>query len=98
MKLFALFFAVVLVLTGTTAAIAQQKVSDDEIYDNVRRRLANDPDIKGGTFEVDVKNGVVSMKGQVEKEKFKAKAEKLVKKVKGVTGVVNNLTVKVPGS
>ncbi|MBI5086693.1 MAG: BON domain-containing protein [Acidobacteria bacterium] len=81
-------------LANVTAAFAFQKVSDDEIYDNVRRRLANDPDVKGGAFEVDVKDGVVTIKGVVEKDKFKLKAESLAKKVKGVKGVVNQLVVK----
>mgnify|MGYP000923716677 CR=1 FL=1 len=79
-------------LLGGVLALAQ--TSDDQIYDQVIRRLANDPDVKGGAFEVDVKEGIVTIKGVVEKEKFKEKAEKLAKKVKGVKGVVNQLVVK----
>lgn len=75
-------------------AQAQKKASlDDEIFDNVRRRLANDPDVRGGAFQVDVKDGVVTLKGKVEKERYKQKAEKLCKKVKGVKSVVNQLIV-----
>jgi osmotically-inducible protein OsmY len=76
-------------------AAAQQKTSavDDEIFDNVRRRLANDPDVRGGALQVDVKDGVVTLKGKVEKDRYKQKAEKLAKKVKGVKSVVNQLIV-----
>jgi osmotically-inducible protein OsmY len=67
--------------------------TDDTIYDEVRRKLANDPDVQGAGFDVQVKNGVVTVKGVVEKEKFRAKAEKLVKKVKGVASVNNQIQI-----
>lgn len=72
---------------------AQKKVDDDVIYDQVRRVLANDPDVKGGAFDVEVKDGVVTVKGKVDKEKSRQKVERLCKKVKGVTGVVNQVRV-----
>lgn len=74
---------------------APRSVSDDEIYDNVRRRLANDRDVRGGALQVEVKDGVVTLRGQVDEEKHKEKAEKLAKKVKGVKAVNNELTVTV---
>ena len=83
-----------LLLVLASAAPAQKaSPTDDEIYDRVRRVLANDPDIKGGAFEVDVKNGVVLVKGKVVNEKFRLKVDKLVKKVKGVQRVENQVTV-----
>jgi osmotically-inducible protein OsmY len=66
---------------------------DDRIYDEVRRKLANDVDVKGAGFDVAVKNGVVTLSGKVHTERGKEKAEKLTKKIKGVTSVQNNLTV-----
>jgi osmotically-inducible protein OsmY len=83
-----------LVAVAAGELIAQKQVSDDEIYDNVRRRLANDPDVKGGTFDVKVEGGVVTIQGVVEKDKFRTKAEKLTKKVRGVKQVVNHVQVK----
>lgn len=91
MRVFSLFLVIAFLLAGIVA-FAQS--TDDAIYDKVIRRLANDPDVKGGAFEVDVKDGIVTIKGVVEQDKLKAKAEKLAKKVKGVKGVVNQLTVK----
>ena len=71
--------------------VAQGTPSDDRIYDEVRRRLANDADVKGAAFEVTVKNGAVVMRGRVHTDKAKDKAEKIAKKVKGVTKVENQL-------
>lgn len=93
MRLIALL-ALFALLAPLAAAFGPEQVSDDQIHDNVIRKLANDPDVKGGAFEVDVKAGVVTIKGVVEKEKFKEKAEKLTKRVKGVKGVVNQIVVK----
>lgn len=66
---------------------------DDVIYDQVRLRLAGDAEVKGGAFDVSVENGVVTIKGKVERERAKQKAEKLAKKVKGVKSVNNQLVV-----
>ena len=95
MRYLTLVFILLFVL-GSVVAFAQ--VSDDTIYDAVRRKLANDPDVKGGAFEVDVKAGIVTIKGVVEKEQWKRKAESLAKKVKGVKGVDNKLEVKPRGA
>ena len=70
---------------------AQSAPNDDRIYDEVRRRLANDVDVKGAGFDVEVKNGTVTLKGRVHSEKARAKATAITKKVKGVTNVNNQL-------
>lgn len=70
--------------------------SDDRISDQVRMRLATDPDVKGGALDVTVKDGVVTIRGRVDTEKGKAKADKLAKKVKGVKGIDNELMVGPP--
>lgn len=77
----------------SSAFAAGKPVSDDTIYDYVKRRLANDPVVKGGALDIDVKQGVVTLKGAVEYEKQKTKAEKLAKKVNGVKQVVNQIQV-----
>ena len=68
-------------------------VTDDTIFDRVRLKLASDPDVRGGAFDVHVKDGVVTIRGRVDKESYKQRAEKLTKKVKGVKSVVNQLLV-----
>jgi osmotically-inducible protein OsmY len=71
--------------------VAQNASSDDRIYDEVRKRLANDVDVKGAGFDVTVKDGAVTLKGRVRTEKARAKATTICKKVKGVTAVDNQL-------
>ena len=73
--------------------VGQQKAStqDDRIIDQVRMKLAGDPDVKGGALDVTVKDGVVTIKGRVDTEKGRERATKLAKKVKGVKDVDNEL-------
>ena len=75
-------------LLGAALAIGAfgQAKGDGQISDEVRRKLAGDPDVKCGACEVDVVDGMVTIKGTVENEKFRGKAEKLAKKIKGVKG------------
>jgi hypothetical protein len=76
-----------------TPLLAQKKVSDDMIVDQVRVRIADDAEVGGQRIDVDAHQGVVILKGKVRDEKQKSKAEKLAKKVKGVTGVNNQLVI-----
>jgi hyperosmotically inducible periplasmic protein len=85
----ALVFSLVL-----TPLFAQKKaVTDDVINDQVRVKLASDSEIGGMPIEVDVHNGVVILKGKVRNDKMRSKAERVAKKVKGVTSVTNQIVV-----
>jgi hyperosmotically inducible protein len=90
---FRLVAAAVVIFLVTPLLVAQPAAhtADDRIYDEVRRKLADDADVKGAAFDVTVKNGVVTLKGRVHTDKAKEKATRLTKKVKGVTGVNNEL-------
>ena len=81
-----------LALFGSALA-AEKLTSDDAIYDYVRRKLASDQIVKGGGLQVDVKQGVVTLRGTVEEQKQKERAAKLAKKITGVKSVDNQLTV-----
>lgn len=83
--------SLLLVFALVVPMFAQNASSDDKIYDQVRQKLANDPDVKGAGFNVTVKNGAVTLEGTVHDEHAKEKAEKIAKKVKGVTSVINKL-------
>jgi osmotically-inducible protein OsmY len=86
--------AAVVIFLLTPLLSAQQApghTADDRIYDEVRRKLADDADVKGAAFDVSVKDGVVTLRGRVHNDKAKEKATRLTKKIKGVTGVVNEL-------
>jgi len=67
--------------------------TDDEITDQVMVKLSVDPDVGGVKFDITVHQGAVTLKGKVRTDKQKVKAEKVAKKVKGVTSVVNELIV-----
>lgn len=89
------FLSLVFVFAIVVAPLVAQKkpLTDDEITDQVLVKLANDPDVGGVKFDVSVHNGAVTLKGKVRTEKQKSKAEKVTKKVKGVTGVNNELVI-----
>ena len=85
-----------LTFTATQPGLSQNKPSqgnskDDKIYDDVRRRLADDADVRGAAIEVTVKDGAVVISGRVRDEAARQKAPRVVKKVKGVTTVENKL-------
>jgi osmotically-inducible protein OsmY len=82
-----------LLAVAITPLTAQSKKDDDRIYDQVRLKLVNNPDVKGGAIEVKVEDGVVTLSGKVRTERGKDKAERLAGKVKGVKKVINDLTV-----
>ena len=90
--------AVVLLSVSTLAVGKAQKPStpDDRISDQVRMKLATDPDVKGGALDVTVHDGVVTIKGRVDTDRGRSKATKLAKKVKGVKQVDNELQVGPP--
>lgn len=89
-----IFLSVILSLALFGTALAAEKLtSDDAIYDYVRRKLASDQVVKGGGLQVDVHQGVVTLRGNVEEQKQKERAAKLAKKIAGVKSVDNQLTV-----
>jgi hyperosmotically inducible protein len=87
------WMSVLLIFALVLPLLAQGTPSDDKIYDQVRQKLANDPDVKGAGFKVTVKNGAVTLEGTVHDAHGHDKAEKIAKKVKGVTSVNNQLKI-----
>jgi len=86
--IFALVFALV-----AMPLFAQKKVSDDMLVDQVRVKLADDAEVGGQQIDVDAHQGAVTLKGKVRSDKQKSKAEKIAKKVRGVTSVINQLVI-----
>lgn len=87
------FVSLLLIFALVVPVFAQGTPSDNKIYDAVRQRLANDEIVKGAGLDVVVKNGEVTLKGTVPDQKARDKAEKITRKVKGVTSVVNELKI-----
>jgi osmotically-inducible protein OsmY len=88
-----LSLTVVLALLVMPLVAQKAPLTDDEITDQVLVKLASDADLGGVKFDVTVHQGAVTLKGKVRTDKQKTKAEKVTKKVKGVTSVVNDLVI-----
>ena len=93
MRLLSLSVLFVLVLAPLLAEKEKTPVSDDVIVDQVRVKLADDSEVGGQPIQVDSHNGMVVLTGKVTNDKLKERAEKIAKKVKGVTGVDNKLVI-----
>jgi osmotically-inducible protein OsmY len=95
MRLFSFALLFILLLAPLLAQKDKDKtpVSDDVIVDQVRVRIADDSEVGGQAVQVDAHNGVVVLTGKITNDKLKSRLEKLVKKVKGVTGVDDKLVV-----
>jgi osmotically-inducible protein OsmY len=93
MKLKTLVSLLAILFLAAGAWAAEKHFSDDQLYDLVRRKLADDQVVKGAAMEVEVKDGVVTLKGKVEYPEQKVRAEKLTRKVSGVKRVDNQLEV-----
>jgi osmotically-inducible protein OsmY len=88
------FIVALFLLASVSFAKQDQPPTDNMITDQVRIKLSGDQLVKGGALQVDVKDGVVTLSGQVDEPKAKERAEKLTKKTKGVKQVINKITVK----
>lgn len=70
------------------------KVKDADIKTSVEAALAASPEYSG--LAVDVKDGAVTLTGQVSEPSLKTALDSKVSAVKGVKSVVNNTTVAAP--
>jgi|GEM_PF-2930815 len=67
--------------------------SDDRIKEDVSDALERNPEIDASEIELDVKDGVVTMRGHVENRRTKRLAEDVIENMYGVKDVRNELTV-----
>ena len=97
-----LHFLVLVVLIVTLAACAStstrestgEYVDDSVITTKVKSMLAADDLLKSFQISVETYKGAVQLSGFVNSQKAVNKADEIVKSVKGVTSVKNNLIVK----
>ena len=86
------FLAIIAIAAFTFAMPAcKSKVSDAELKTSAETAIQANPSLSGVTVEI--ANGVATLTGNVADEATKAAAETAVKDVKGVSSVVNNITV-----
>lgn len=67
---------------------------DESIQEDVCERLSLSPVIDASDIEVDVKEGCVYLKGEVESREIKKRVEFAVENISGVLDVNNQLTIK----
>ena len=70
--------------------------SDPGLTTSVKSRLAADDTVKALNIDVDTKDRVVTLKGEVKTQAEEAKAIQIARATKGVTDVVDQLTVVPP--
>jgi len=93
-KLLCSFVLVFALLFAARPVSAETKpITDDALYDQIKIKLANDQDIKGGALEIVIKDGNVILKGEIDSEKKKDKATRVTRKMRGVKSVDNQLKV-----
>ncbi|MBI3665865.1 MAG: BON domain-containing protein [Acidobacteria bacterium] len=90
----AVFLLLLLSLVAAAVWADKPPLTDDILYDRVIRKLANDPALKTTTIEVVVKDRVVTLRGMVDSDKLRQRAERVVHKVGDVKKVVNELRIR----
>ena len=78
---------------GTTAPPADSVNMDSTIQAAVDKKISDEPDLSTLGITASVVNGKVMLIGTVKTEALKAQIEKLVKQVKGVKAVDNQISV-----
>ncbi len=89
---FVLLAAIVAVGCASTRPMRDQ-ASDAAITTKIKSKLAADPEVNPFRIDVDTLDGVVSLRGRVEKESARAEAEKHALDTRGVVSVRNQITV-----
>jgi len=77
----------------TTTRSAGQQLDDGTITTKIESKLTADPDINPTNVDVDTLNGVVTLRGEVEKESARTGAERLARETDGVVEVRNEIRV-----
>jgi len=79
--------------SSASTTTAETVNMDSTIQDAVDKRLTDDPELSTLGITASVLNGKVMLMGTVKTEALKAQAEKVVKQVKGVKSVDNQISV-----
>jgi hyperosmotically inducible periplasmic protein len=79
--------------TKDVAGTTGEAITDAWITTTIKADFVNEDTLKGSDINVDTNDHVVTLKGTVANAAGKARAEEIAKTTKGVTRVVNTLTV-----
>jgi osmotically-inducible protein OsmY len=75
------------------APTARERADDDVVSARVGARMAADPDVSKYQIDVDVIDGVVTLRGKVPSQMARQEAEELARNTEGVSEVRNKLTI-----
>lgn len=81
-----------LTLSGTDSRTADNL--DGSLEDHIENLIGEDQALRGRDIDVQVNNGVVTLKGEVPSEQDRQRVAETVGRVPGVQNVVNSLAVK----
>jgi osmotically-inducible protein OsmY len=76
-----------------TADNATERVGDTWITTKIQSKYFLDEQVRGSSIDVDTRDGVVTLKGQIESSAARQMAETIARETDGVRRVVNQLTV-----
>jgi osmotically-inducible protein OsmY len=76
--------------------IQQNQISDDDLEDIVEKVISSDKQLYNALddFDVDVKQGVVTLTGKTKSQVIKSGVEAKIRALPGVKQVVNNIEIK----
>ena len=79
--------------TKETAGTAGEAITDAWITTEIKAHFIDEDTLKGSDINVDTSNHIVTLNGTVASLAGKTRAEQVAKSTKGVTRVVNKLTL-----
>ncbi|HYE65203.1 MAG TPA: BON domain-containing protein [Pyrinomonadaceae bacterium] len=86
------------VASGTTSANSASGTDDLTIQSAINTKISEDPQLASLPLDILVMSGKVTLTGTVETQDQKRRVERLVRAVKGVSGVDNQITVSSAGT
>jgi len=95
LALVALISVALAACTSTTGRTAGENIDDTTITSEVKAKLAAEKMSTLTKISVDTDRRTVYLTGTVDNPEMRLRAEEIARSVKHVSGVVNNLTVKV---
>jgi osmotically-inducible protein OsmY len=78
---------------GGAVPVAGNTIEDAWVTTKIQSQYFMDPDVKGHKIDVDTRDGIVTLSGDVESPEIKAKAQEIAGDTEGTVRVVNDLRV-----
>ena len=90
---FALLWVLAMSIGCASTRTVGEQIDDGVITSRITAKLAGDPEVSPFNVDVDTLDGVVTLRGEVEKEAAKQEAEKHARSTAGVLDVNNEIRV-----